>query len=53
MYKFFILGIFIGFIFAYLLLIPYIYISFKNKIILQNKIKLLENLEKDKFIDNI
>jgi len=48
MYKFFILGVFIGFIFAYLLLIPNIYISFKNKIIMQQKIKKLENLNTNK-----
>jgi len=48
MYKSFFLGVFIGFIFAYLLLIPKIYISFKNKIILQQKIKKLENLNNSK-----
>jgi len=53
MYKFFLFGIFTGFIFAYLLLIPKLYIAFKNKVIMQQKIKKLENLQNNKYLDKI
>jgi hypothetical protein len=53
MLNYFIIGFFVGIIFAYLLYIPKIYITFKDKINLQQKIKRLESLQKDEFTNNI
>jgi len=53
MLYYFIIGFFVGITFSYLLYIPKLYISFKDKINLQQKIKRLESLQKDEFTKKV
>jgi hypothetical protein len=53
MLYYFIFGFFVGLIFSYLLYIPKLYISFKDKINLQQKIQRLESLQKDEFTKKV